>query len=516
MEKANAYLQEQGIDLSALLLAPDAVQISSGRPNRGKLIYALSEPLPSKSFAAGAFELRCGTSSGKSAQDVLPPSPHPSGTTYKWVGDWKQLPTLPEGLLSIWRGGEPPGLVGEAGGCSADITELKDLISRRNPSCGYDEWLRIGMAIHHETGGSHEGFTLWDGWSAKSSKYLGVEDLRPHWISFGRSETPVTLNSLLRLDMAAIEEFDTVRETDILTGKKAPEAAIILDYNEILSYVYPPREYVVEPIIKTSSLTMVFGEKGFGKSLITTGIGCAVATGTEFLKWKAPKQRKVLYIDAEMAFPDVKNERIPVVFKDKTVDMGFFRYWSFDIQKDPFPCLSKPVARKMIEDRLEDTELLILDNVSTLVLNGDENAAEEWGPIQQWLLTLRKRMAIILIHHAGRNGLQRGTTKREDTLDTIIALRHPKDYVKGSEGLRAEVHYDKSRGFWGAAAEPFEVKLTDFGWTYQNLSGVQERRALELHEEGLTVREIAKETGLSRLAISRLAINSKNKETEKI
>lgn len=38
---ASTYLANRGIDLQALLDAPDAVQITSGRQNRAKLLYRL-------------------------------------------------------------------------------------------------------------------------------------------------------------------------------------------------------------------------------------------------------------------------------------------------------------------------------------------------------------------------------------------------------------------------------------------------------------------------------------------
>ena len=41
---------------------------------------------------------------GLTVQDVLPPSIHPSGSQYRWVGSGSilQLPTLPDRLLQIW------------------------------------------------------------------------------------------------------------------------------------------------------------------------------------------------------------------------------------------------------------------------------------------------------------------------------------------------------------------------------------------------------------------------------
>jgi hypothetical protein len=59
---------------------------------------------------------------------------------------------------------------------------------------------------------------------------------------------------------------------------------------------------------------------------------------------------------------------------------------------------------------------------------------------------------------AGKGGQQRGTSRREDVLDTSISLRRPADYSP-AEGARFEVHYEKHRGFYGADAEPFEAKL---------------------------------------------------------
>lgn len=48
--------------------------------------------------------------------------------------------------------------------------------------CGYDEWIKIGMAIHAELGAG--AFHIWDAWSAKSAKYPGEKELRGHWRSF--------------------------------------------------------------------------------------------------------------------------------------------------------------------------------------------------------------------------------------------------------------------------------------------------------------------------------------------
>ena len=79
------------------------------------------------------------------------------------------------------------------------VEELATWLETIDPDCGHDEWVKVGMALHHETGGSPEGLELWDGWSAKSGKYVEGE-CRKRWRSFGRNDhvAPVTAQYLER------------------------------------------------------------------------------------------------------------------------------------------------------------------------------------------------------------------------------------------------------------------------------------------------------------------------------
>ena len=103
--------------------------------------------------------------------------------------------------------------------------------------------------------------------------------------------------------------------------------------------------------------------------------------------------------------------------------------------------------------------LLVPDNLSSLVRAVKENAGEGWLPVQDWAPDLRRRgISVLFVHHAGKGGAQRGTSRREDLLDSVVTLKHPTDYL-ASEGLRCIVDYEKSRGFYGEDARSFEVKM---------------------------------------------------------
>ena len=87
-------------------------------------------------------------------------------------------------------------------------------------------------------------------------------------------------------------------------------------------------------------------------------------------------------------------------------------------------------------------QCLILDNLSALASGVDENKGNEYEPIGQWLLELRRRkITVIVIHHAGRNGLMRGHSKREDACSWILELRDAKQ--ESETGAKFISHFAK-------------------------------------------------------------------------
>jgi hypothetical protein len=79
----------------------------------------------------------------------------------------------------------------------------------------------------------------------------------------------------------------------------------------------------------------------------------------------------------------------------------------------------------------------------------------------------------------------------------------PPDYV-GSEGARFEVRFTKSRGFWGADAEPFEARFVDGAWSTSEIVADDSDAALAaLRADGLSIRQIAERSGRSKSAVDR-------------
>jgi putative DNA primase/helicase len=228
-----------------------------------------------------------------------------------------------------------------------------------------------------------------------------------------------------------------------------------IGFGDFLNLNVPPREMLLDPILPERSLGMLYAPRGVGKSWLGLSIGLAVASGTPLLRWSAPRKRRVLYIDGEMPLVSLQERlRILSVGLGSEIPNDFFQVLAAD-HTDSGISLGTEEGQGLLDPLLKGVDLLILDNLSTLVTTGSENASDGWVAMQNWLLRLRRQgVAVLLIHHAGTNGRQRGTSRREDALDTVIALRRPEDYSP-DEGARFEVAFRKtaqsSRRQWGGS-----------------------------------------------------------------
>ena len=148
--------------------------------------------------------------------------------------------------------------------------------------------------------------------------------------------------------------------------------------------------------------------------------------------------------------------------------------------------------------------MIVVDNLSTLAPGVRENEADSWVPVQAWALRQRREgRSVLFVHHAGKGGGQRGTSRKEDVLNTVIALKRPPDYSP-IQGARFEVHFEKARGFFGEEAKPIEASLKDGDWSTSDINRDGDDDALvSLREQGLSMREIAQRTGASKSAIDR-------------
>src|SRR5215207_7623044 len=286
-----------------------------------------------------------------------------------------------------------------------------------------------------------------------------------------------------------------------------------LSFQQFINLDIPPREMLLHPILPEKSLGMLYAPRGIGKTLLALSMGLAVASGANLLRWSAPRSRRVLYVDGEMTVADLQQRLVQIAAGlGREVADGAFRILAADSTERGIN-LATPEGQEGIERVLNGADLVILDNLSTLFPNGSESASDAWVPMQNWLLKLRRRgVAVLFVHHAGTNGRQRGTSRREDVLDTVIALRRPENYSP-DQGARFEVHLEKLRHRIGDLGQPFEAAAEPIvaedgrcgiAWVSRDLRPPLLMEAAELFEDGHTVREVATILRISKSEAGRL------------
>ena len=292
---------------------------------------------------------------------------------------------------------------------------------------------------------------------------------------------------------------------------------VSLDISELLTRHFEPMEPLLSPWLCKQHLSMIHAWRGVGKTHFALGVAYAVACGGQFLNWKADKPRRVVYIDGEMAGEAIK-KRIAAIMASsldgREPPAGHFRIITPDAQKLPLPDFSTDEGQKALAPHLVDADLIVVDNLSTLMRSGNENDAESWVPIAEWALNLRRLgKAVLFVAHDGKTGQQRGTSKKEDVMDVVIQLERQKDY-SSENGAAFTVKFKKARHLKGADAKDIEVTLTENEqgkqvWSCKDADkGLADRIvAMHLEAPGMTQTDIANELGCNRSTVSR-ALNS--------
>jgi hypothetical protein len=153
-------------------------------------------------------------------------------------------------------------------------------------------------------------------------------------------------------------------------------------------------------------------------------------------------------------------------------------------------------------------KLLILDNLSCLFNGLKESDNDAWELVLNWLLELRrKRIAVLIVHHAGRNGQMRGATRREDAAFWVIKVEEIKNRSRDEVGARFGTEFEKHRNHstpeWGRewaflmTGGELSIKCEELSFEAKVLSKIQ---------DGLTsATDIAVELGVAKSVVSRAA-----------
>jgi len=284
---------------------------------------------------------------------------------------------------------------------------------------------------------------------------------------------------------------------------------VVIGAREFIGLDFPIRSNILSPWLPSQGLVLIHSPRGVGKTYFSMLVAYVVSCGGKvFEYWHAPSPKGVLFIDGEMP-GCVLQERLTGLISGMRIEPHApLNILTPDLQPLGMPDLGTKQGQDLLEPHIENIDLIIVDNISTLIRSGKENEAEGWLPVQEWALRLRARgKSILFIHHSGKGGLQRGTSKREDVLDTVLMLKRPSDYVP-EQGCRFEIHFEKARGLAGNDVKPIELLMIKdntgiITWTSRTIDDSLHERIIEMQDLGLKQAEIAKELGVNRSTVCR-------------
>jgi hypothetical protein len=285
----------------------------------------------------------------------------------------------------------------------------------------------------------------------------------------------------------------------------------------------PPRPLLVGDWWKEGDLGYICAQRGVGKTHLAMMFARAIAGPTPNVgPWDCPGNVQVLYVDGEMPFDDIRNRDKAYLNTDASSSVLYMNHEVVFQRSGREMNIADPEFQSSLLEFCVNREVKVVffDNLSSLASGMDENGANDWEQVKPWLLRFRRAgISVVIVHHAGRSGKMRGTSKREDDTFWIVELEDEKD--EATKGAKFRMRFSKNRNDKGESRS--------LSWHFQpsNVSGNEAAcfpvyRALDPEDDFLELvkngfnrcKDIADSMGWNAPRVSKLA--NKMKERERI
>jgi hypothetical protein len=361
------------------------------------------------------------------------------------------------------------------------VEQMQTLLSGLDPDMGRDDWIRVGMALHHETEGDDTGFDLWNEWSENGGKYPSEEALKAQWASFARraGRRPVTMASVLKMakdagvplprpTLAATPESLRVVAADTaekIASLPPSEGVCTPEGFEGRFRVYSaeslaqrdPIGWLIKGVLPDADMGVLFGASGSGKSFAALDMAGSIARGVD---WRGRRVRKgrVIVIAAEGGGGYGKRIKAYCQHHNldlRDLDIGVITAAPNFLEADD---ISEVVASIVAAG---GASLLIVDTFAQVTPGANENAGEDMGLALKNARGLREATGAmcLLIHHAGKDASKgaRGWSGIKAAADVEIEIsREEESPVRQMRTSKMKDGDDNLR--WG-----FKLDIVDVG-----------------------------------------------------
>ena len=309
--------------------------------------------------------------------------------------------------------------------------------------------------------------------------------------------------------IAALANAETLRERERSWRDALNESVVTSTELHALNLI--PRRKILGDWFAEGDLGILFAFRGVGKTWFALGIATALSTGGKLGEWQAHHAVRVLYVDGEMP-ADLMRDRC-CGLESNNERLEFLNHEILFDRTGKVLNITNPETQQAITQHCiaSGIKVLILDNLSTLARGMKENEADSWELVNNWLLDLRRRkIAVVIVHHAGRSGEMRGTTRREDNVFWIIALDDARKNADDQRGARFVSHFTKPSRNTQEEVPAYEWHFITDKTTSVVSIGHRQAQTLDVFrsiiEAGVTeCDQIAQEMKVPKYTVSRLA-----------
>jgi RecA-family ATPase len=288
------------------------------------------------------------------------------------------------------------------------------------------------------------------------------------------------------------------------------ESMELIPANELVSLSIPPRKKHWANFIKSNQTGMIFGERGRGKTWFAMGLALSMSCCVEFLGHKPNRARRVNYLDGEMDLVTFQQRMLQICKSLGVKPPTNLKVFTPEAFTDLLPSINTSEGQKLIDKMIGTAwDILIVDNYSAWSSDGRETA-EAWAPFMRWMLGHKRAgRTVIVIHHSGKAGKQRGSSKHEDALDWSINLMSDKQSPQDG-ALRFSLVWEKARHLASDQITPIAVTMQrgqdgTLVWNHQHGTHKDPKmvKAEKLKAEGASNTEIAQKLDVDRTTVGR-------------
>jgi len=328
---------------------------------------------------------------------------------------------------------------------------------------------------------------------------LGISSQNPEYDQFPTGEGSSCAPSGLLPDTPEIRAAEFVQSLE----------TAMLDSSDMANLHIPPRTRLLGEFFHEGDLGFIYAPRGGGKTWMSMMMAGARANNDTLGIWTAGERpSRVLYVDGEMHSAGTQSRCRALNLRSKQL------HW---IHSDLlYEKTEQTLNLGLEEQQLAITELCVkhniqevyLDNLSSLVRGLKENDGDDWRElVLPWLLELRHlKITVVVVHHAGRNGLMRGTSQREDHANWIMKLSPASE--SESQGADFVSKFEKLRGNpRNCQSLRWTLKTRPDGTIDHQCVRFSDREALLVHiREGVgQATDLAELVGVSKGTVSKWA-----------